>query len=792
MADFIIKYRWIIVSAALLLGAGFGLMLPSAETDPEIRNYIPVTMPSRVTTDSIEKEFGSQDMIIALFTDSSVLTPENLRQIRDADRAISRLEGIGTRNSLFTARKIQSVDGMMIVDPLIRRMPESEEDFSQLQQDILTSQFARDIVISSDFTSAAITGNIRKSVPEHVTLERIDSILTVTEGHADVLTGGLPYIRRFILEDVNRDALVLIPLALIIMLTVLKLTLREWRSVLMPFSVVVISTIISMGLIPLLGWKISIISLLLPVILISVANNYGIYLVSRYHEIQGQEIPPGRKESVRIITGSLNKPILFTGLTTIAGVLGLLSHSIIPARQLGLLAATGILLALTLSLLLIPALIYLRKPVSRKVISAGRKGDIIDRAVGIISKGVTKHPSRVLLISGLVTLSFSAGILLLRIDTNQENYFPASHPLRKASKIINTNFGGSQTISVMIKGDLMDPVIMSRIDLLTTHLKSVDGVGNVFSVSDVAREMSKALFDPGEEDYDQIPSTSEAIAQMFELYNMSGDPDDFSQLMNFEYNRAHMLIRLSNPDNHIIRSVRDEIESSTADFPADVTVGGYAIIMADFANKIIKGQVSSLLIALITVFILLSIVFRSARGGLIASIPLAASIVIQFGFMGAVGIPIDAATALLSSIMIGVGVDFTIQYLWRYKSELNRGLNHIEAIAATFRTTGRTIIINALSVMAGFSATFFSGFLSIRYFGYMVLLSLGSCLLFAIIVIPAFMIRFKPAFIERDIKEREIRRIRIDKNNETYEDEEVITTVAISDRPRIEGIGAAS
>jgi predicted RND superfamily exporter protein len=195
---------------------------------------------------------------------------------------------------------------------------------------------------------------------------------------------------------------------------------------------------------------------------------------------------------------------------------------------------------------------------------------------------------------------------------------------------------------------------------------------------------------------------------MFELYNMSA-PDDFKQPMNFDNTKAHVLVRLSRPENEIVRALKDDIRSYTADFPARVTTGGYAIIMTDFAQEIINGQVSSLAFALIIVFILLAIIFRSVKGGLIGSIPLAASIIIQFGVMGLTGVAIDAATALLSSIMIGVGVDFTIQYLWRYNNELRKGLTRQEAIATTYRTTGRSIVINALSVIAGFSATFFSG-----------------------------------------------------------------------------------
>ena len=753
MTDFIIKYRWVIIAVSVAMAVGMGLLIPSSETDPDIRNYIPRNMASRVTNDSIEKEFGVQDMIMVLFTDSTILKPGDLRQVREIDRAFSRIEGIGTVNSVYTARKIEGRDGMMVVDPLIDQIPETADGMEDLRQEILSNPFARDIVVSSDMTAAAITGTVRSDVPELETLSKIDSVIGSSRGDARILKGGLPYIRQLITSDVNHDAMILIPLALVIMLTVLKLSLGDWRSVLIPFSVVILSTAFTMGLIPLFGWKFSIIMCLAPIILISVANNYGIYLVARHQELMRSDLTLTGKETVRSITGSLNMPVLFSGLTTIAGLLGLLTHSIIPARQVGVLAATGVGLALAMSLLLIPSLIYLQHIPGRKLRPApSHKNDLINRTLLKISKVVIKRPGRVLLVSLMLTLLLGTGIIFLRIDTNQENYFPKKHPVREAADIINTKFGGSQTISVMISGDIKDPVVMKKIDELTHHLKVSEGVGSVYSISDVVREMSKALYEPTEEGYDMIPSSGEAIAQMFELYNMSGNPDDFKQLMNFENTRAHLLVRLSDPENKTVRHLRDDIKSFTTGFPARVTTGGYAFIMNDFAQKIINGQVSSLVFALITVFILLAIIFRSVKGGLTGSIPLAASILIQFGVMGITGVAIDAATALLSSIMIGVGVDFTIQFLWRYKIELGKGLTPPEAVSATYRTTGRSIVINGLSVMAGFSATFLSGFLSIRFFGYLTLLAIGSCLLYAIIVMPAFMLYFKPSFIETNVK----------------------------------------
>jgi len=180
--------------------------------------------------------------------------------------------------------------------------------------------------------------------------------------------------------------------------------------------------------------------------------------------------------------------------------------------------------------------------------------------------------------------------------------------------------------------------------------------------------------------------------------------------------------------------------------------------MADFARLIIKGQASSLAFAVLTVLLLLSIIFRSVKGGLTGLMPLVASILILFGFMGIAGIALDAATALLSSVMIGVGVDFTIQFLWCFNAELRKGHSYEKSTENTLSTIGRSIIINAMSVMAGFSSLMLSGFVSIRFFGYLVFISIGSCLIGAIVVVPAFLITFRPKFIIMDLRNRKNRK----------------------------------
>ncbi len=755
MTEIIIKLRWWIIGTFSLLGISFAVLIPFSKTDPEIRNYVPSSLSSRIRTDQIEKEFGTQDMVVILFSDSCILSSPDLLQIRKVDRDLSKISGVSDRISPFTIKIIKGEEGMMTAEALIGSIPSGKSEIEKLKKKINDNPLSGNVVFSTDFTAASITATIKGSKGELATLAKIDSVISLSAGPASVKTGGLPYIRKFIMTDVQHDAMIIVPMALLIMLLILKLTLGDWRSVAMPFTVVVLSTAISIGLIPLFGWKISILTLIEPIILVAVANNYGIYLVARHQEI-GTTWTGSNEDILNKLTMSLNKPILFSGLTAIAGILGLLTHTIIPAKQVGVLASLGVSMALIMSLLFIPALLFIRGP-GKKTIREDRFNTLFfNKLLSWLSRIIISSPGKILACSLAITILFSLGMILLKIDTNQENYFPARHPVRSAARIINEKFGGSQTISVMLSGDMKDPEVMSRIDGLTTRLEKERGVGRVFSISQVIREMTRAIFMPDEKDYNRIPDSRNGIAQLFELYNMSGDQGDFSQLINTENTKAHVLIRLSDPQNNIVKNVEDLILKETKGINADVTVGGYAIIMTDFAQSVIKGQVYSLLFAVIAVFLLLTIIFRSFRGGLTGTIPLAGSIFILFGFMGISGIALDAATALLSSIMIGVGVDFTIQYMWCFNAELRKDGDYKAATDRSLKTIGRSIIINAVSVTAGFSALLLSGFTSIRFFGYLVMISMGACLIGAILVIPAYLLKFRPGFIEKNLSSRKI------------------------------------
>lgn len=747
MTKFALKFRYLVIILSVVIGLGGLSMLPRMETDPDIRNYIPSKMESSINTDLIEEEFGLQDMLMIVFRDSCILTPENLRRIEKTDRQIEDLRSVDNTISLFNTRRIYGEQGMMIVDPAIQRIPENSEDIENLKKQLEDNPLAMGTVISDDFTMSAIAATISQDTDENIILAEIDSVMSANPGSAEVYFGGLPYIRKAIMKDVRHDGLTLIPIALLIMLAFLWLAFREWKGMVLPFTIVVLAIVFSMGLIPLLGWKISILSLIVPIMLIAVANDYGIHMIAKYQELVSENNTDSNDSIVRSTVRKLRLPVIFTGLTTIAGVLGLLAHAIIPARHVGVLASAGIAFAVLLTLFFLPAWLSLL-PKSKPLVGGDKiSGSLLDRSLARLAHIVTARPKRIILVSAMLTLVFAVGILFIKVDGNQENFFPSKHPVKQASTLINNNFGGSQSISVMIEGDIKEPSLLRKMDKWTEEIKTLDGVGDSYSIATVLKEMTKAIYDENEEGYDKIPGSRQAVAQILEIYNMSGDPEDFDRLVDFNYSKAQLMVRFEEPATEVIKTAVDKIRSMAENDNLNVTIGGYAYIMLQFSEKILTGQVNSLIFATIVVLILLSIIFRSFKGGLISTIPILASVIFLLGFMGICGIALDPATALLSSIMIGVGVDYIIHFLWRYKSELVF-MDHSKAIIRTLTTTGRGIVYNALSVMVGFSVLVFSGFTSIRFFGYLVLISIGVCLISALFVVPSILLVFKPSFVE--------------------------------------------
>ena len=445
----------------------------------------------------------------------------------------------------------------------------------------------------------------------------------------------------------------------------------------------------------------------------------------------------------------LTNPITLTALTTIVGVLGMVVHIMLPAKQMGIVSAIGIFFALLLSLTFIPAVLSGMKKGKVQRSFSGKRLSAVDIILKRMGNLATRKPKQIIILFMVVLIVSGLGMLRLKVSISNEKILPASHPLRESNKIADRYFGGTKTVTMLFEGDIKSPEIMKTMDRDERELMQLPEVGNVTSLARVIRTISRALNNPGDSLYDVIPGTRNAIAQYIELYSMSGDPEDFEQLVNFNYTKAAMTVQFRANDRKTFNRVLTKIDSLQSASQYCTLVGGYSLMEKEMSESIVRGQINSLIFALLAIAFLLIIIFRSITAGFLGSLPLLFALICNFGLMGWAGFELDIATSLLSSIAIGIGVDYTIHFFWRLKSELKKQIPLSDAIKYTLKTTGRGITINAFSVILGFAVLFISALTILKTFAFLIIISLLLCLLCALILVPAICMIFRPAFIER-------------------------------------------
>jgi hydrophobe/amphiphile efflux-3 (HAE3) family protein len=746
---FVIKYRWPILIGCIIVTALMGLELRKIQIEPNSAELMPPTMSSRMNTTRLEELFGSNDMLFYLLEAPDVLSEPTLQRVKALASAFRGISGVKDVMSVFEAKRIMGQDGAMIVEPAIGTIPASYAERETLRQQLLENELVKEVVISKDFRYTAIILSLKLGASQPDVFKAADSIVKSIPGTEKVYVGGVPAFQHMIIKDIVKDLFFLIPTVLLVMLVILYGFFRQRRGVLLPFFVVVLSTIFGMAVLPIMGWKITVLSAILPIMVVAFSNNYGLYLIARYKELCAQQPTWTPKELASEVFRSLSKPILFTGLITMVGILGLLTHILVPAKQIGIAAAAAIGFSIIVTLGGIPAILsLLRVPKAPQSTGGSKSWSVLDKGLSGTARLVTRRPAAVLIVTLIVTALGVAGALMLKVDANQENLFSKRHPISQSTRLINSQFGGSQTISLLVEGDIKDPALLNRLQVYKDTLTRMPGVGQVASMADVIKTMSKALNDKGEPGYNRIPDTRDAVAQYLELYSMSGNPEDFERLVDFNYEKTQFLVRVNNGATPAVNTIMAKIREIQKQDPGIKLIGGYAAIFSELANTIIKGQVESILFALGAIIILVILLFRSPVAGALSAVPLVISIVMGFGLMGTTGIRLDIATAVITSIVMGTGVDFTIQLLWGYRSVRRSGVAYAEAIHRTLTTTGKAVTFNALCVIAGFGVLFLSSMPPLRSLALLFCVLTLTCMVATLVVIPALCLVFKPKFLD--------------------------------------------
>ena len=342
LANLVIRTRWILIVVFTAITAFFALQLPKAEMDTELKNQLPPDLPTRVNLNKIEELFGGTDMVMIVLSSDDLLKASTLERFRELSDRMGKLPELQRIVSPFTAKDLRGEDGEMIVEQAIPSIPQDEAGVQELRKRLEENPLIHGNLISNDFKHGVIIGFLDPKASDEVLIEKLEKLLIEVPGPEEAFIGGMPMTRVALTKDMRKDMRRFLPGGLALMLVFLLVCFRQARGVLLPFLMTVMSIIVSMGLVPMLGWKIHTATILLPVILLAVANDYGIHLLARYQEDNAPGTNHSSEELARRGVIELTRPILATGLTTMVGLLCLLSHLIIPAKQLGVLAACGV------------------------------------------------------------------------------------------------------------------------------------------------------------------------------------------------------------------------------------------------------------------------------------------------------------------------------------------------------------------------------------------------------------------------------------------------------------------
>ena len=721
LANFIINKKKLIIIISIIWTIVFSIFLLFTKVDPDIQNMLPYNMKSRVDLRNMEKDFGGKEIAIILIeNDKAIVSSKLIKLLKKYNNKLKKIDGIDSVNSLGNI-------------PL--------KSFNK--ENIKKNKLIYGSLISKDFKILSIIINLSSSVKDEKKLtENIRNTFADSPKNLKFYFGGMPFLREQISKDIPSDMGMFIGIGIVIMLIFLKLTLKENRGVILPTLVVGIAIITSLGSIYLLGWKFQLITLILPVILIAVANDYGIHFISKYQEFNSQN-DSNNKEIIIKTINSLGAPIIIAGITTIFGLLSLLSHIMIPARQMAILGAIGVFTAIMMSLLLIPAIIlYLPKPKPLKNIINKKNKNLLNKTGNF----VTKHPIFILLTFIITTSIMSMGIFKIDVDTNPVNYYPKTSELYKVSNIINLEFGGSQIINIVTKGDIYNKKNIEKIEYLEKKVSKNKFVGKVISIVDLLKGISQFIYPKNSDKYNKIPKTDESIKQLLDTYMLLSK--DTSSFISKDRKKSLITVFVNNEGNQAVKSVLKDIKKETSKDKLFNKITGAAIIFSQLIDEVVKGQLISLIASLIIIFVLMIILFKSFIAGIISIIPLFISIILLFGIMGFTGIKLDISTTMLSSIVIGVGIDYTIHFLWKYRELIRKKTDYKEAIIITLTTTGRGIFFNAMSVVVGFSVLLFSAFMPVRFFGFLIILSILTALIASFTLLPAILLIIKPKFLE--------------------------------------------
>lgn len=504
---------------------------------------------------------------------------------------------------------------------------------------------------------------------------------------------------------------------------VLFLALFGGQAIILPLMAVIITVIWTVGFMGYMNIKFSLVSTVLPSLLITIGIAYVIHVMSEYyHERSVHEDP---REALVDAVHHISLAVFVTAFTTVIGFASLIISKIPAIRDMGILAVFGVLVAFVLSLTFIPAMIALTRHAPSGLVGAPEteetaKSDKLSLFLRNLGDWDMRNAKWIIGLIIFLSLAVGYGARRLAVDTDFMSYFHREDPIVKARDKLISHLAGSAPFFVIVDARIpkafYEPKILEKIEEFQKWLSEQEGVDSTISVVDYLKLTNRAEHG-NDEKYFAIPDSHDVVARMIDI-SLSGtgmlDP-----YLNKERSMANIMIRTRIVGSSATLALEKKInEWAEKHFPeAKVTMTGTLLLLNKTADKVSRSQTESTVTAIFSIFLVMSLLLMSFKMGLLAMIPNVFPILMLFGIMGYAGITINLSTSIIASIIIGLAVDDTIHLLSQFNFNVKKLKDEREAIRATLVTTGRPVFLTSVTLFLGFSVVSFSKFQPIFHFG---------------------------------------------------------------------------
>jgi len=726
--------------------------LANFSEDYNVRTWFRESDPNIKQLDKFEKQFGNdENLVLVVHSPSGIFDRESIEILREVTEKTWQVHQVLRVDSLINYNYTYAEEDDIIVEPFLEEGELTGEFLASKKETALSDKVMPGYLISKDGKSAMIFARLvtLEASPDYEQIIKdARAMVKPYEGKHDHTYHimGEAAVNDAFREIANEDAEKIMPILFALIIFYLLWVFRSFVAMLLPLTVTVFSVVGALGFCFYVGYKFTSILSILPGILIAISIADSVHVMVSYYQFRGMG-----KNTKEAAFYALDKNLIPTFLTTVSTMIGFLSLStteLQPIRQLGLLAAFGCGLAWIVTIFFVVPWISKVNFKVPKIFSErlSSSGEATEFSRGWVLR-LHKYSTPILIIfSGLTVVSFYIASQA-NVNSNPYEYFKKGTTLRIGNDFVREVFGGNSGPEIVIEAGrpegIKDPVFLQKVERFKNRIDANPKVNKTIDIISIIKDMNKSLYGGLEEEY-KLPLTQKAIAEQLFLYSMSLPQGmDLNNRMTLKNDSIRMSLLWGIYDSRGWLSGVDDLEKMAKEEGLDVYVTGKFLLFQRMMDYVVETFFKSVTMALVLVALLMSIIFRSIKLGLLSLVPNVLPLVFGGAFMKLVGIDLNIGSSLVASVCLGIAVDDTIHFLSNFYRYRSQGYSLDETIAKIYTYTGSALIVTSVILTSGFGLYMLGDFIPNVNFGLLCAVILTFALIVDLVFLPALLIFFQ-------------------------------------------------